>query len=405
MRQLDDIIPPSRRQTDAPGVPPMSGAPRQYGPRRGGRFPFLTVGIVVVIIALSIGALYYFSGAKVEVTPNSLSASVQGTFTATKSMGDLPFEIVTAQKVASQSIPATGTKAVSASASGKITVYNTQSRSQRLIANTRFATASGLVFRIHSAISIPAGSATKPGSVEATVYADQPGDTYNVGPTSFTVPGLAGTPEASAVYARSTEAMSGGASGTIPVTDPSAEASARATLVSTLRSDLLANIQSQVPSGYVLIPGSSTTTFVDLAPAASATAGQADVKEQGTLTAVIFPNAALAQAVASSTAGLGYQGEPVTLADASTLSLAPVGGFPNADAASFSFTLSGTASLTYQVDSARISSAIAGKSRSEAETALTNYPEVKRAIIVLRPFWRSSLPEDPSSISVVVEAP
>lgn len=405
MRQLDDIIPPSRRQTEAPGVPSATGAPRQYGPRRSGRFPFITIGIVIVIIGLSIGALYYFSGAKVEITPNTLPVSVQSTFTATKSTGDLPFEIVTAQKVASQSIPATGTKAVSASAFGKITVYNTQSKSQRLIANTRFATASGLVFRIHSAITIPAGSTAKPGSVDATVYADQPGDTYNVGPTSFTVPGLAGTPEASAVYARSTDAMSGGASGNIPVTDPSAEASARSALVSTLRSDLLANIQDQVPSGYVLIPGSSTTTFVDLAPAASATAGQADVKEQGTLTAVIFPNVALAQAVASSTAGLGYQGEPVVIADPSNLSLSPVGGFPNADASSFSFTLSGTSNLVYRVDSSRISSAIAGKSRSEAETALTNYPEVKRAVIVLRPFWRSSLPADPASISVIVETP
>jgi hypothetical protein len=69
---------------------------------------------------------------------------------------------------------------------------------------------------------------------------------------------------------------------------------------------------------------------------------------------------------------------------------------------SFSFTLSGTAVLEYTVDPVRIAAAIAGKTRAEAEVALTNYPEVKRAVLILRPFWRKVFPEDPTAIAVSV---
>jgi hypothetical protein len=80
-------------------------------------------------------------------------------------------------------------------------------------------------------------------------------------------------------------------------------------------------------------------------------------------------------------------------------------GMPDPSATSFSFTLSGTASLIYTIDSTRIAAAVSGKTRSAAEVALTNYPEVKRAVIVLRPFWRQTFPQDPSTISIVVVNP
>jgi hypothetical protein len=375
--------------------------PAQH-PGRPPKFPYATLSAIVLVIAASVGALFYFSSAKVEVTPNTVSAAVQSSFTANQSTGALPYEIITAEKIASQSVKSSGTKTVNSSASGTITIYNTQSKSQTLITNTRFATTAGLIFRIHTAVTIPSGSTAKPGSVTAKVYADKAGDSYNVGPTSFSVPGFAGTPQASQVYARSSAAMTGGASGSVPVVDSSVEAEARNALKSALTPDLASSIEAQVPAGYVLLPGAAVTTFQELASAPSSTTGQVEVKEQGTITAVVFPNASLAKAVAASVGGLGYQGEPLTLASTASLKLLATGGMPNPDAASFSFTLSGTAPLIYTVDPTRIAAAVSGKTRSAAEVALTNYPEVKRAIIILRPFWRQTFPQDPASISVVV---
>ena len=400
MRTLDDIVPPSRRK-ESPSVaePPPSRPVR--GSRRS-HFPYLTLAIVLVVIAASIGVLVYFSSAKIEITPNTVSAAVQNSFTANQSVGDLPYEIITAQKTATQSIASNGTKAVNTVASGPITIYNTQAKAQKLITNTRFATASGLIFRIHAPVTVPAGSASKPGSATATAYADQPGDSYNVAPTSFTVPGLAGTPQANQVYARSSTAMTGGASGTIPVVDSATESPTRAALIAALEPDLAKSLQEQIPAGYVLVPGAATTTYQDLAPAPSTTTGMVDLKEQGTATAIVFPNAALAKAIASGISEINAQNQAFTLSSVDGLKLTS-NSLPDPNASSFTFTLSGTAPLVYTVDPAHIAAAVAGETRSAAEVALTNYPEVKRAIIVLRPFWRQAFPQDPSAISVVVD--
>lgn len=404
MRTLNDIIPPSRRRE----VEPLSQESVREQVRPADpppKFPYKMFLVIAAIIAISVGALFYFSSAKVEVTPNTVSAAVQGTFTANQSTGDLPYEIITAQKIASQAVKGVGTKTVNSFASGTITVYNTQSKAQKLVTNTRFATTAGLIFRTHSAVTIPAGTTAKPGSVSVKVYADKAGDSYNVGPTSFTVPGFAGTPQASQVFARSSTAMSGGASGSVPIVDTASEDQARNSLINALAPDLATSIEAQIPAGYVLLPGAATTTYQGLASSPSSTTGMVDVREQGTITAIVFPSLALAKSIATSITGLGYQGEPVMLTSTKSLRLTPTLGIPSPNDSSFSFTLSGTAPFIYNVDPTRISTAVSGKTRSAAEVALTNYPEVKRAVIVLRPFWRQTFPQDPSSILVVVAKP
>ncbi len=341
--------------------------------------------------------LTFFSGAKIEVTPSISSLPAEGTFTAGAS-SELPFTLISAKKSATASVAASGTKQMSTPASGSITIYNAQAKPQTLITNTRFATAAGLIYRIHSTVTIPAGTTDKPGTVVATAYADQPGPSYNIEASSFTVPGLAGGPEATAVYARSTAAMAGGASGAVPVVDATTVRATIDSLGGSLGGDLQSALTAQVPEGYVLLPGAATTSYRALTPAPSATSGKADIQVEGTIMAVVFPSAALAGAIASSTTG----GGGATLAQGTSLTLTPTSKFPSTNAESFSFSLSGTASLVSKVDPMQIATAVAGKSRSEAKVALTNYPEVKGAIIVLRPFWRQSFPEDPAAITVIV---
>jgi len=400
MRTLDDIIPPSRRKESEP----LSTNPikRETKPPQ---FPFTTFFITIFIIVVSIAALIYFSDASVEVTPKSVSAAVQATFTGTESTGALPYEIVVSEKIASRNVKSSGTKMVNTAAGGTITIYNSQTKAQTLIATTRFATSGGLVFRIKDQVTVPAGTTAKPGTITARVYADKAGDTYNIDPTSFTLPGFAGKPQEKLVYARSTSAMTGGASGNMPVIDSALETQTRESLQNALEPDLVASISAKVPEGYVLLPGASAITYQTLSSTPSASSEQVEVREQGTITAVVFPNAVLAETIATSVGGFGYQGEPLTLASTETIKLTPTVGMPAAGAASFAFTLSGTAQLVYTVDSNRIAAAISGKTRSVAKTTLKNYPEVQSALIFLRPFWRQTLPEDPASITVKLAAP
>lgn len=364
--------------------------------RRG--FPYLTL-IIALIVIIGVGfALWHYSGASVQVTPTSSTVSASGSYTAAASGGNLTFQVITADKVATQGVQSSGTQTVNSSAQGTVTISNSQSVAQKLIANTRFATTAGLVFRIHAAVTVPAK-----GSVQATVFADQPGASYNVGPSSFTIPGFSGTAQFTQVTAKSSGSMSGGASGAQPIVDAATAAATRASLQTALATDLATQIAGQVPAGYVLLPGAATTTYQALSSTPSTTTGMVDVKEEGTLSAVVMPNAALASAIASATRGTTDAATPLTIADPSALILKTTGAFPGTDSSSFAFSLSGTAKLIASIDPNQISSAIAGKTRTAAEVALTNYPAVKQAVLTLRPFWASTFPQDPAKIKVVVE--
>ncbi len=406
MRNFDDIIPPSKRKEMETPARDLQEPPVRVQRRRTYRFPYITVLVAFIVIVGSVGAMFYFATAEVLITPNTQSAPIQGTFTANLGNSNgLSFEVISAQKIALQDVASSGEKPVTASASGAITIYNKQAKPQRLVIDTRFAASNGLIYRIHAPVTIPAGSDAKPGSITATVTADQPGSTYDIGPSSFTIPGLAGTALATKIYAQSTAPMAGGASGTQPVVDPSVAANAQGALVSALGPSLETALQKQVPSGYVLLPGAATTTFENLPPAAASSTGEATVRVQGTVTAVVFPNQSLAAAIASSTPSMAYQGAPIELTAVTGLSLSTLGALPSAASQSFTFALSGTAQLAYVVQPREIAAAVAGKTRAAAKVALTNFTSVKNAVLILHPFWRNSFPQDPTAITVQVSKP
>jgi len=415
-RTITDIVPPSRRrpmgdpmlpqqqQESSGNFPPPAPPPSPIYIRPRRRFPWGTAIVAIVVVILAVGALAFFGSAKVDVFPTTNTGTVTGTYTATPTAGDIPFQLVTVQKVASESVPAESTVTANDAAQGSITIYNTQAKAQPLINNTRFQTSDGLIFRIHQSVTVPAGSAVTPGTLTVTAYADSPGVTYNVGPTSFTLPGLANTPQATQVYAKSTGAMAGGFSGTRPAVGQATDDTEHQKLQATLSGQMTGEVAPKVPDGYVLIPGSIFVTYVPL-PDTGNTDGTVAVKEQATATAVIFPSDAISRVVATQVVGQQYNGQPINLKDVSGLTLAGTGSTTPAANSSFSFTLSGTATVVWKVDPTKIAGAVAGKSRASAQSVLTGYPEVGRATLTLRPFWKGAYPSDPADVTVTVETP
>ena len=404
MKQFDDIIPPSRRKESEAQMgarQPFSG---EASTRGRTRFPLRTALITLIVVTGTTAGLWYFSHSSVEVIPNTETVSISAPFTAEMGTGELPFEIIRTEKIASKSVAGSGSKSVTEPASGTITIYNEQQTPQILIEKTRFAAKSGQVFRIRSSITVPKGSQEKPGTITATVYADQPGDASNIGPTTFTLPGLAGTPQFSQVYARSSEPMKGGVSGEMPIVSSDLEAETRAELSSAILPDLMQALKESVPEGYVLLPGAATSTIVADRSTPSATTGMVDVRQLGVAVAVVFPADALGKVLAKNGLGDRYHGGDITITSAENLRLASA-VTPTKDLASYPFTLTGTADLVYTINADRIASAIAGKTRASSEVVVTSFPEVKRARIILRPFWRQSLPEDPAGIKIDMVAP
>jgi len=107
----------------------------------------------------------------------------------------------------------TGREYIEQKANGKLFVYNAySSRTQPLIANTRFESEDGKIFRIQEKIIVPGMSGSKPGKIEVAVIADQVGAEYNIGPSKFQIPGFkeGGSPRYGAIYALSENPMQNG---------------------------------------------------------------------------------------------------------------------------------------------------------------------------------------------------
>ncbi len=409
-KTLEDIIPPSRRRTSSTRQQDVSDNDLRFNSenkhsskRRFSYTPAVVAGVVIVIAGI---ALFMFSNTRIQIDPMTATANLSGTFTASASTTTpLPFAVISVKKVATKTVSGNSTKTVHKASSGTITVYNTRSVRQKLVAKTRFESPNGLVFRIRDAITVPSAHGIIPGSVTTRVYADEAGSRYNISPTSFTLPGLSGTSLASKVYAKSGSAMSGGFSGTEAQVSPDTEASARGALHTALAKDMANAIQAQVPKGYILLKGASATIYKNLLNIQASTAGKASVRVQGVTTAVVFPKSDFAKLIATSIIGT-YSGQPVKLTSTSGITLIPAKSIPSskdvANNEAFDFALSGNTTVVWDVNPERIATAVAGKTRDEAQTVLRGFPEIKQAHLSMSPFWENTLPNDPSKITVTV---
>ncbi len=68
---------------------------------------------------------------------------------------------------------------------GEVTIINNYNKDQSLVATTRLLSPEGLLYRTTHYVSVPAG-----GKVKVEVKADEEGKKYEIGPTTFTIPGL-----------------------------------------------------------------------------------------------------------------------------------------------------------------------------------------------------------------------
>lgn len=89
-------------------------------------------------------------------------------------------------------------------ATGEVIITNNSAQNQSLVANTRLLSADNKLFRLTQKIIVLAGQ-----KVEANIKADKTGADYEIGPTTFTLPGLSAILQKK-IFAESKEPMTGG---------------------------------------------------------------------------------------------------------------------------------------------------------------------------------------------------
>lgn len=384
-------------------------------PAERGRGSRTGIWIAVVIAALVLAAaafLVLFPSTSVTVTPHTqtITFDASSPFTAypegEAAQGTIAYSVLSQTFEDSGVVQASGTEQAEEQASGNITVYNSYSdQPVRLIKNTRFQTPDGLIFRIPASVDVPARNGSTPGSIEITVFADQTGPDYNVGPFDrISIPGLRSTAAMyEGVYGKSTTAFSGGFSGVRPAVSPQVLESAKAEVRGRLQ-EKAQQLAATAPQGSVAFPGLVSIQYETLPPTEES-GGSVRINERAVVAVPVFNENRLAQSIGQAVSA-NAEGQNVTIRFADGLSASPVGQVAAADLGSqpVTFTLGGRGQLVWNIDSDALTEALSTREEGAFETIIAGFPAIEEARARLMPFWRKSFPEA-SKIKVSVEPP
>ncbi len=399
------------RPSDSSNVPPHFPEERKAS-GFGSWLPW--VAIPAIILAGVFVILNFFGGAAVSVIAKHDIIPIPDTqiFTAVKNSTDtsLGYSVMKVTLDDSLEVSASGAKAVTAKASGSIIVYNEQTVPQRLIKNTRFLSTAGRIYRINDSITVPKATTPKggkltTGTIKVIIYADEAGPDYNSVPTDFSVPGLKETPQAKKVYGRSVGAVTGGATGTTKsVSDQDLKQASddlRVSLETKLRTKArgdLAPSQIAYDQGIVVDLGDPA-----LSTNKASSNDKAVVTENGSLYMVVFDRDALIKTLAKTLVPT-YAGENIQIKniDALTFAMPEVRGDALWKNTTLNLNLKGAPELSWIVDEEAIKKDLLNLPKTAFNGTMAKYTTVLRAKASLRPFWKSTFPDDAKKISVSV---
>jgi len=370
---------------------------------------------IFVALLLGLSSLFFLlmsSKVLITITPLQYQGRIDANFVAVseKETGDIPFDIMMVDETGSKEVQSTSEEVVKEKASGKIVVFNNfDKNTQRLIVNTRFETPEGLIYRIKNSVVVPGQTVdsegkTIPGSIEVMVYADQPGEKYNIGLSDFTIPGFEGSDRFDSFYARSKEVMTGGFEGVKKIA--SAEDIKRASLEITneLKEKLTQEILSKIPENFILYEDGLfvKSDFIRTVDSENTAENMVSVEEKVSVYAVIFDRENLNKQIASDIIE-GYKGEDIAITNLEDLSFE----IKNKDEAEpwtegrFIFSLKGEVNFEWLYDEEKLKNDFVGQPKSETNNILANYDGIESAEVEISPFWKNSFPRSTSRIQIV----
>lgn len=369
-------------------------------------FKFLIFFLILILLgAFGYVALNRISAAVINISPHKETLAIDSrlrAYTNTTATG-LSFEVMQLNAEESGLVTATGISSGGQKASGKITVYNNYgSAPQKLIANTRFQTKDGKIYRIKGAISVPGM-----GMTEATVYADQAGEEYNIGPAEFTLPGLKGGARFEKVFAKSKSAMSGGSSGNARVVKKEDIDSVKATTSEKIKNRLMEMFSKQKPEGYLLFADAIKIEYADNPDnpkVGDSSSRSMAFKTKGSAAGYLFKKDALSKALADDNAGnlkKAPKNDSIIVDNLESLDFSWI----SADAKNKEITvrLKGNADFLWVVDTAKLLEEMMNYKGKDYTSVFQNYPAIEKATIVQSPKWWKSFPSNRSKVKINIE--
>ena len=378
------------------------------------KFNFIWVGVLAVfLIGGILASSVFLSNTTLTVFPEFKEPNVNAEFTAypDKREGMLTYEIMTLEQSGERQVKASGQENVELQAKGFIEIIKTTPGSERLIKNTRFRSADGLVFRIQESVVVPgamkdSSGALVPGTIRAEVFADAVGSEYNLpAGTRFDVPGFKDsnlTELYDSIHAENREAFAGGYKGPRFIIDDNELSTAKQSLQMELRDSLLAKVDSEKPADFVVFKDAVAITYNDL-PTLEHGESLATIQVQAVLQLPIFKHEDFATFIAKETIPT-YSQEPVRIRNVEDLKFAytdvNTASTNIANLTSLTFSIVGKPLIVWEYDTKQLQKDLAGKQMTAINTVLSGYTGIPMAKITSKPFWARSFPDEPDQINI-----
>lgn len=377
---------------------------REIGRERSGGKWFRLICFLALIVGVALGLTYFFARAEVSVVPKQASFPVSLAATAydRPTEGQLRFETLTKTISKETTLTATETEYQELRASGKIRIFNTTASAQTFVEETRFQASDGKIYKTGKGVrvTVPGKKGSIPGSVDATVYAAEPGPTYNKDMDDFTIPGFKGSPKFTAFTARSLTPMTGGFSGNTPIISEASITAAVTSLKTDLADDVLSSLREQTPDTFVILPGGLKTGEIS-SEIDRTKPGGVLVRVSQPTTFILFDRENLTDYLAKAlVAGYDSSRDHLAILDMSTIRVAVPETIPE-DAAQIHVVFDGTATFAWLTDQSLISSKLMGVAKRDISSTILSIPTIERADVVLKPVWLMRVPKKVTNISVL----
>ena len=270
-----DIIPPKESNSLGENKGSKESRVRFVSRRKGYFLKILLFFVFILFILIGLAGFSFFSKVKVEIWPKKNNLSFKQTITIDLKSENVDFDnniikgqLLDNEQFLSQEFSASGKMIKEEKAKGVITVYNAYSTSPRILIPSRFVSSDGKLFWSTEKTMLPGFSYEKgklvPGEKDIEVEAAESGEEYNIEPTTFALPALAGTGLYTKIYAKSFSSMSGGFKGEIAQIIQSDLDRAQAALTEKLKQASLEFFKTKSSNNLILLNEAVSHNILDI---------------------------------------------------------------------------------------------------------------------------------------------
>lgn len=362
-------------------------------------FGIFALLLVIVVCAKIVNA---FSSVIIKIIPHAEIMEVDTLIKSGKADSyDTRYETMEVTVTKEKSVEAEGTEEVSSKASGRVTIYNAYgSETQNLVANTRFESSDGKIYRIQEKITIPGakieGGEIVPSSIDTIIYADKPGKEYNMESGNFKIPGFEGSPRYEKFYAEIKTPVKGGFQGVLPIISEEKQSEMRKELELAIKDELFEKIRMQTPDEFIFYENALQINFVFDENANSVENPKFTLRETGSLVAFLIPREELSNILVKKYLGEDFIGKvKIKKLDKLQFSLVSY----DEKEKLIVFKIKGAAEFTWIIEEDKLKNALIARPK-EIEEVFKTFSSIDQASIVFKPFWWKFFPEKTSKISI-----